>query len=187
MTILLAGSAGEGVQSGADAFVMAAMSCGLESTKKGNYPVTVGTGFSAAEIILSPDPIEFTGIRGIDWAVASSDDGISYLARKLDSLAGGEILADSGIAVPGNDARLRTADFRGAVSRKDANLLMLSLDPARDLRDPSARGLYRGYPCHEARGEDQSRRPGRSRCRDSATVDGLLFFSRVARGTRCGR
>ena len=125
LTILLAGSAGEGVQSAADAFVIAAMSCGLESTQKGNYPVTVGTGFSAAEIILSPDPIEFTGVRRIDWAVASSDDGMSYLTRKLESLTGGEILADSAVEVPDSNVRPRAADFRGTVARKDVNILML--------------------------------------------------------------
>lgn len=125
LTVLLAGSAGVGVQSAAGAFVTAAMSCGLGITEKGNCPVTVGTGFSAAEIILSPDPIEFAGIRRIDWAVASSDDDMSYLFRKLDSLTGGEVLADSGIAVSGNDVRLRSTDVRGAVSRKDVNLLVL--------------------------------------------------------------
>jgi len=54
VSIILSGSAGEGVQVAAELFVKAAMKCGLHVTKKGSYPVTVGTGFSAAEIILSP-------------------------------------------------------------------------------------------------------------------------------------
>jgi len=124
LTILLAGSAGEGVQTAAEIFVRAAMSCGLEGARKGDYPVTVGTGFSAAEIILSPAPIEFTGIRNIDWAVVSSTDGMLYLSRKHESM-GGEIIADAAADAPAGGALPRTADYRGAVPPRDVNLLML--------------------------------------------------------------
>lgn len=125
LTIMLAGSAGEGVQSAADIFVTAAISCGLEATKKGSYPVTVGVGFSAAIITLSPEPIEFTGVRKIDWALASSGDGMGFLAKQIEGMSGGTVLADACTAAPKTRAAVRSADFRGAVSPKEVNLLML--------------------------------------------------------------
>ena len=125
MTILLGGSAGEGVQSAADIFVSAAVSCGLEVTKKGHYPVTVGTGFSAVEMILSPAPIEFAGTRKTGWAVVSSSDGMDYLAKRIGKMEGGSVLLDSSSAAPATGAEVRSGDFRGAVNAREVNLLML--------------------------------------------------------------
>lgn len=125
VTILLCGSAGEGVQVAADIFVSAAISCGLEVTKKGAYPVTVGTGFSAVEMILSPGPIEFAGIRKVDWAVVSSRDGMGYLAKWIERMDGGAVLADASTEAPATGATLRSGDFRGTVPPKEVNLLML--------------------------------------------------------------
>ncbi len=125
LTILLGGSAGEGVQSAADIFVTAAISCGLVVTKKGSYPVTVGTGFSAVEMILSPAPIEFAGIRKVDWAVVSSNDGMSYLAKHIERMEDGTALLDSSSGAPATGAEVRSEDFRGAVPAKEVNLLML--------------------------------------------------------------
>jgi len=127
LTILLGGSAGEGVQSAANIFVTAAISSGLHATKKGNYPVTVGTGFSAAEIILSPEPIEFTGIRKVDWAVVSSTDGMEYLKKQIQLMEQGSLLVDSGCDTPktADKVKVLSKSFTTAVRRKDANLLML--------------------------------------------------------------
>ena len=58
-TIMICGSAGEGVQKAAELFAKAALACGLHVTKKGSYPVTVGVGFSIGEIIISRNPIEY--------------------------------------------------------------------------------------------------------------------------------
>lgn len=127
LTILLGGSAGEGVQSAANIFVTAAISCGLHATKKGNYPVTVGTGFSAVEIILSPEPIEFTGIRKVDWAVVSTADGMDYLKKHVESMTSGHLLADSSCAIPatGENTSIHNHDFATTVRRKEVNLVML--------------------------------------------------------------
>ncbi|MBI4462338.1 MAG: 2-oxoacid:acceptor oxidoreductase family protein [Acidobacteria bacterium] len=75
LRIVLAGSAGERVQSSAALFCRAALAAGLYSTQKNDNPVTQGTGFSLAEICLSPCPIEYTGMESPDVVIVVSDDG----------------------------------------------------------------------------------------------------------------
>jgi pyruvate/2-oxoacid:ferredoxin oxidoreductase beta subunit len=73
--IVLGGSAGGGVQTAAGLFTKAAALCGLHSSLKSDYPVTVGRGHSTCEIILSPQPIGFSGIAAPDLAIVCSEDG----------------------------------------------------------------------------------------------------------------
>ncbi|MEI8259800.1 MAG: thiamine pyrophosphate-dependent enzyme, partial [Deltaproteobacteria bacterium] len=53
MTLIVAGSAGEKVQTAGAALSQAAVLSGLYCVQKNDYPVTVGTGFSLAEVKLS--------------------------------------------------------------------------------------------------------------------------------------
>lgn len=73
--IVLAGSAGGGVQSAAMMLAKAGVKSGLHATMKGEYPVTVGTGFSVAEVILSREPINYTGLDHPSALLVVSDDG----------------------------------------------------------------------------------------------------------------
>ncbi|MCB0589170.1 MAG: hypothetical protein KDD06_28030, partial [Phaeodactylibacter sp.] len=61
--IVIAGSAGGGVQSTARLIANAGILSGLHATMKGEYPITVGTGFSLAEVILSTKEIHYTGLE----------------------------------------------------------------------------------------------------------------------------
>lgn len=79
--LILAGTAGERVQSAASLLCRAAMLAGLEVTQKNDNPVTQGTGFSVSEIILSPEQILFTGIEEPDAVLVVSADGARELAR----------------------------------------------------------------------------------------------------------
>lgn len=79
MGLVIAGSAGERVQSSASMLARAAMLAGLHVTQKNDNPVTQGTGFSLSEVILSPEPILFTGIEQMDALLVVSADG----AREL--------------------------------------------------------------------------------------------------------
>ncbi|NIR33508.1 MAG: hypothetical protein GWO11_03450, partial [Desulfuromonadales bacterium] len=75
LRLVVAGSAGERVQSAAGLLCRAALAAGLYSTQKNDNPVTQGTGFSLAEVCLSPKPIEYTGMESPDVVVAVSRDG----------------------------------------------------------------------------------------------------------------
>ena len=50
---------------------------GLHATQSDDYPITVKTGHSIAELIFSPDPIDFTGIDSPDLMVILSEDGLA--------------------------------------------------------------------------------------------------------------
>ncbi len=124
-SLLIGGSAGKGAQSAADIFIKAALSCGLNVTKKGSYPVTVGTGYSAVEVILSPEPIQYTWIQKIDWALVSSADGLSFLQNRLKNMSEGFILADNEFEVSQTKASVLKGDFLNTGGAKEINLLML--------------------------------------------------------------
>ncbi len=73
--LVVAGTAGERVQSAAALFCRAALAAGLYSTQKNDNPVTQGSGFSLSEICLSPKPIEYTGMESPDVVLVVSEDG----------------------------------------------------------------------------------------------------------------
>jgi pyruvate/2-oxoacid:ferredoxin oxidoreductase beta subunit/Pyruvate/2-oxoacid:ferredoxin oxidoreductase gamma subunit len=73
--LVIAGTAGERVQSAAALLCRAALAAGLYSTQKNDNPVTQGSGFSLAEVCLSPKPIEYTGMENPDVVLVVSEDG----------------------------------------------------------------------------------------------------------------
>lgn len=81
--ILIAGSAGGGVQSAAQQLAQAGIVSGLYATMKGEYPITVGTGFSVAEVILSKEHIYYTGLESPDVALVLTDDGWLKIKNRM--------------------------------------------------------------------------------------------------------
>ena len=81
--VVLAGSAGGGVQSAAKMLATAGMLSGLHATMKGEYPVTVGTGFSVAEVILSRSYVNYTGLEKPDVVIIVSEDGLNKIKGKI--------------------------------------------------------------------------------------------------------
>ncbi len=124
-SIVLAGSAGEGVQSAAGMLAHAAMASGLWATLKGSYPVTVGIGFSTAEVILSSEPILYTGIETPDALLVVSADGLAHRRGVLEQMEKGWILADASLALPPVRAETVTRDFRSMAGPRSAALAAL--------------------------------------------------------------
>ena len=113
--IWVAGSAGERVQSAAHRFCAAATRAGLWVTQKNDNPVTQGTGFSLAEVIVAPEEILYTGIDSPDAVIVVSHDGLAELAARgafaalrPDSI----LLIDSTLEVPPTPAAVHRAAFR---------------------------------------------------------------------------
>jgi pyruvate/2-oxoacid:ferredoxin oxidoreductase beta subunit len=73
--LVVAGTASERVQSAAALFCRVALAAGLYSTQKNDNPVTQGSGFSLAEICLSPKPVDYTGMESPDVVLVVSADG----------------------------------------------------------------------------------------------------------------
>ena len=99
--IVIAGSAGERVQTAAAALCQAAVLSRLHCTQKNDYPVTVGTGYSVSEVQLSPEPILYTGIDEPDAVLIVSADGLREVQGRGDLTRlrpDGTILADESVA-----------------------------------------------------------------------------------------
>lgn len=115
--LVLAGTAGERVQTAAGVLARAGLACGLHVTQKNDNPVTQGTGFSVSEVILSPAPILSTAIERPDAILVTSADGARELAaRGTLAAAGGEtlIVADATLDLPVATLRLPLRDAAGA-------------------------------------------------------------------------
>jgi Pyruvate/2-oxoacid:ferredoxin oxidoreductase gamma subunit len=84
--IVIAGGAGEKIRSSTAIFAKAAISAGLAVTQKDDYPITVMTGHSVAEIILSRAPIEYTAIDAPDYFLVLSSEGLKKSRARIGRL-----------------------------------------------------------------------------------------------------
>ena len=125
LSLVLGGSAGEGAQRAAELFARAAMASGLHVTKKGCYPVTVGVGFSTAEVIVSRRPIEYHGIPGCDVAIVTSKDGLDHNRERIEAMSGGTVWLDKSLDVPKSGAEVRVRDFRDRAGPRNAAIYSL--------------------------------------------------------------
>jgi pyruvate/2-oxoacid:ferredoxin oxidoreductase beta subunit len=121
--IVLAGSAGGGVQSAAMLLAKAGVKSGLHATMKGEYPVTVGTGFSVAEVILSRNVINYTGLEKPDAILIVSEDGWNKTRNKITEEM--YVLADDKIDVSAFQ-KVKTFPFVLNAGKRGAALTALS-------------------------------------------------------------
>jgi Pyruvate/2-oxoacid:ferredoxin oxidoreductase gamma subunit len=73
--LVLAGAAGGKVGTAARLLSRAAVLANLYAAQRSDYPVTVKTGYSLAEIILSPEPIEDASIEAADALLLLASEG----------------------------------------------------------------------------------------------------------------
>jgi 2-oxoglutarate/2-oxoacid ferredoxin oxidoreductase subunit beta len=127
--IVIAGTAGERVQSSAALLCRAASNVGLYSTQKNDNPVTQGSGFSLSEICLSHQPIEYTGIESVDVVIAVSQDGWNELRANgtLAQVTPGTLLVlDSELEISNPIGRLLRQPFRRDATPKRAALAAIA-------------------------------------------------------------
>jgi 2-oxoglutarate/2-oxoacid ferredoxin oxidoreductase subunit beta len=115
--LVLAGTAGERVQTAATLVAQTAMRAGVRVTQKNDNPVTQGSGFSVSEVILSPEEIHFTGIEAPDAVLVVSADGARELAANgtLERITSAtEVFADEEVELPALPCAMRRLPFRKA-------------------------------------------------------------------------
>jgi pyruvate/2-oxoacid:ferredoxin oxidoreductase beta subunit/Pyruvate/2-oxoacid:ferredoxin oxidoreductase gamma subunit len=89
VSLVLAGSAGGKVRSTATAMGRAAVLSGLWASQRDDYPVTVMSGHSLSELILSPQPIEYAAIGQPDILAVLTSDGLKAARSQAARLAAG--------------------------------------------------------------------------------------------------
>lgn len=99
--VVIAGSAGGGIQSAAMLLANAGILSGLHATMKGEYPITVGTGFSMAEVILSRHPINYTGLEAPEAVLIVTSEGLQKVKGRI--AAHSRVFIDSSLEPAGLD------------------------------------------------------------------------------------
>ncbi|MEJ5358426.1 MAG: thiamine pyrophosphate-dependent enzyme [Desulfobacterales bacterium] len=111
--VLLLGSAGQRILTAGEIFCLAGMLAGLHVTQKSDYDITVLRGPSISEMILSPEPIDYTGIARPTVVLALGPEGV---ARRKALWAGldGEclVLQAEGVETPPTRARRVTLPLK---------------------------------------------------------------------------
>ncbi|UCF04032.1 MAG: 2-oxoacid:acceptor oxidoreductase family protein [bacterium] len=105
--IVIAGSAGQKIKSTATLFAEASMYSGLDATQKDDYPITVMTGHSIAEIIVSPERIDYTAIDEPDYFIVISEDGLRRARARIEKLPETcTLYAEETLELPDTKARI---------------------------------------------------------------------------------
>ena len=132
LEIIFAGSAGEGVQFCSKTFTESSLRQGLNIMQKNDNPVTIGTGFSLAEIKLNSEEILYFEVDKPDYFLISSIDGLKRVWNLLNSDS--KIIIDSSLIdelkrhPQYQDLKTESHDFRKlAPGSKDINFVILGL------------------------------------------------------------
>ena len=117
--VVIAGEAGQRIQTAGKILGLAGLSCGLQSTQKSEYNITVLRGPSISDIILSPQRIGFTGMVQPTVMIALSAEGVERRKQyfmEMDS--DGLIIRVAGVELPESKARVLTVDFKALGIKK---------------------------------------------------------------------
>jgi len=140
--LVLAGAAGGRVGTAARLLARAGLLSSLWAAQRADYPVTVKTGFSAAEVVLSPLSIDDAAIEAPDAVLALAPEGRAQAVGAIRRLApGGRVfttpelveLADGAEPLDVARASTRVARDLAAVARTVAAALALRLVPVEAL------------------------------------------------------
>jgi len=137
--LIIAGRAGQKIRSAAGVLAQGAILSGLWATQRDDYPVTIMTGYSVSEVILSPEEIRYTGIARPDFLVVISEEGLNKIAPRLAEMTVNDVLYITRDLLPAETcAQTRVLDLSNASGRVTrTNRAMICLSAV--LRDT---GLY---------------------------------------------
>jgi 2-oxoglutarate/2-oxoacid ferredoxin oxidoreductase subunit beta len=86
VSVVIAGSAGGKVRSSARLLGQAATLCGLWAAQRDEYPVTVSTGHSVSDVVLSPQEVRYAGVHRPDVLIVLSESGRNKITHYLSCL-----------------------------------------------------------------------------------------------------
>lgn len=132
---LFSGAAGKRIGSAAGALARGAVASGLYATQRSDYPVTVRTGYSLSEVIVSPDEVLHVGIDAPDVVLDLFPEGHAKIAERVRAL-GSEAVVYRSPDLPDieTDARVVVMDYEaaGLARKKDLWAVMAAAAALRD-------------------------------------------------------
>ena len=84
---VIAGAAGQKIGTAAAALCRGAILSGLWATQQNDYPVTVKSGHSVADVILSPEPVLHMGIPNPDVMIVLFPEGLNKERGRISQLS----------------------------------------------------------------------------------------------------
>jgi len=127
--VMLLGTAGDGVISAGSVLAHAAISAGMHVTQKSEYNITVMRGPSVTELIISSQPITYTGVEHHDIIVALSQVGVMQRRDFFGKMrAEGQVILKKGVEIPATVGRILEVDFKAhGIKKREQTLAALSL------------------------------------------------------------
>ena len=117
--VVLLGSAGLRIITAGEILCLAGLTAGLNTTQKNEYNITVMRGHSISELILSPQEIDYTGIKQPGVVLALAQEGVDRrkdMFKQLNSDA--LVLQVDGVEVPACNARIHPMDLKSRKIKK---------------------------------------------------------------------
>jgi len=112
--VVILGGAGQRIVTAGEILCLAGLSAGLNTTQKNEYNITVLRGPSISELILSPEPIGFTGIEQPDVILALGAEGVARRGYLFDRLKkDSRVIQAAGVDIPDSRAAVLQIDFKG--------------------------------------------------------------------------
>lgn len=108
---------------------IAGLTAGMNATQKNDYGITVMTGPSISELILSPEEIDYTGIDNPEVVVALAPEGVTRRREIFERLGPKSLVIQAaGVEIPATRAQVLAADFKAlGVKKSDWALAALAL------------------------------------------------------------
>jgi pyruvate/2-oxoacid:ferredoxin oxidoreductase beta subunit/Pyruvate/2-oxoacid:ferredoxin oxidoreductase gamma subunit len=127
--ILLLGSAGQRIVTAGELLCLAGITAGLHATQKNDYPITVLRGHSVSELVLCPQPIDYTGISHPDVVLALAAEGITRRRQIFETLdEHARVIYAADVSLPPTSAPCFAVDFKKLqIKNPDRALAALAL------------------------------------------------------------
>ncbi|MBW2366769.1 MAG: 2-oxoglutarate synthase [Deltaproteobacteria bacterium] len=127
--IVFLGAAGQRIVTAAEILSLAGISAGLHATQKTDYPITVLRGHSISEVVLSTEPIGFTGMDCPGLVLALADEGVGRRRGLFERLPMSSLILEAeGVSLPETNAQIQPVDFKALkVKRPDWALACLAV------------------------------------------------------------
>ena len=117
--VTILGAAGLRIQTAGDILGLAGLLAGQHVTQKSEYNITVLRGPSITDLILSPEPIDYTGTRNPSVILALAQEGVDK-RKGVFARIGEEtfVLKADGVDIPETKGRVAEVDFKAKEIKK---------------------------------------------------------------------